>query len=97
MTAPDLAADDDARDLAAAATAFAAREQVRHALGELAARPLDQRAGDLMRQALAQLDTAVVRAALRRLQLPPAGEPVLGQDQPGAPVRRLRSIPGGAR
>lgn len=78
----------EARDLAAAAAVHAAREDIVKALGPLAASPLDERACERMRRALARADSAAVRDAVRRLTAPfSAGEP-------GPDARpRLRSVP----
>lgn len=106
MDAPAAApsADDDARDLSAAATAHAAREQILSALGDLAARPLDEHAAQRMRQALTQASSSVVRDALTHLETvapaPASADPTSVPSVRralGAPGRRLHAVPGGAQ
>ena len=62
-----MSADPNADDLLDAAAVHAAREQLVQALGQLAARPLDENATALMRQAIERVESAGVRRALRRL------------------------------
>lgn len=57
-----------ASDLADAAAVVAAREEVIAALGPLAACPLDVRAVEAMRAALARISSPALRAALARLE-----------------------------
>lgn len=73
------AEQDDARELADAATVHAAREEIVRALGPLAAQPLSERAAEQMRRALERADTATVRRAVRRLSVavPETGRPAL--------------------
>lgn len=103
MDAPAAApSTDDARDLSAAATAHAAREQILSALGDLAARPLDEHAAQRMRQALAQAGSVVVREALTHLEtVAPApadgSSPAAVRRALGAPGRRLHAVSGDAQ
>lgn len=95
-------ADDDARDLSAAATAHVAKERILSALGDLAARPLDQQAARQMREALAQADSSAVRDALTHLEAvaPAPADPTSPSSVRralGASGRRLHAVPGGAR
>ena len=62
-----MSADPTADDLLDAAAVHAAREQLVQALGQLAARPLDENATALMRQAIERVESAGVRRAIRRL------------------------------
>lgn len=57
----------DIDDLLDAAAVHAARETIVQALGELAARPLDEQATAQMRAALERVESAEVRRAIRRL------------------------------
>jgi hypothetical protein len=74
--------DDEARELEDAAAVHAAREDIARAVGELAARPLDEQAAERMRRALARASSARVRGAVRRItgtgtdrvDEPPVGE-----------------------
>lgn len=59
-----------AGDLADAAAVHAAREEIVQALGPLAARPLDEQATSMMRNALERAESPVVRDAIRRLAKP---------------------------
>ncbi len=61
------AAGRDTDDLMDAAAVHAAREAIVQALGQLAARPLDEHATAQMRKALERVESAEVRRAIRRL------------------------------
>lgn len=68
-----MGVNDDAaqaRELADAAEVHSAREEVRRAIADLAARPLDERLTDQMRRALRRSRSRPVRDALRRLGSP---------------------------
>ena len=64
-------------DLVDAAAVHAAREEIVHALGLLAARPLDEVAAEQMREALDRKDSPAVRAAVRRMVRPGETRPNL--------------------
>lgn len=74
-----MSVDDDTaqvRELADAAAVHSAREEVRRAIADLAARPLDERLTDQMRRALRRSRSRPVREALRRLNADTAGRPL---------------------
>ncbi|ACZ32434.1 hypothetical protein Xcel_3435 (plasmid) [Xylanimonas cellulosilytica DSM 15894] len=84
-------------DLVDAAAVHAAREQIVHALGLLAARPLDEGAAEQMREALDRSESPAVRAAVRRMVRPGETRPnlvvVTPSGEQGAP-RRPAEPPG---
>lgn len=59
--------DRDRQDLTDVTLVWGARQEIVSAVGELAARPLDERAVAGMRAALDRASKPTVRAALRRL------------------------------